>query len=72
MIQNLNKFFVKNVKCISLIIIFILAIIMFFVYNNNKNYVIKLNNSKVYEKEFILYLYNQKQYFEYVGGKDIW
>ena len=38
----------------------------------DKDYVLKINNEYIYKDEFLLYLYEQEDIFEEIGGVDIW
>lgn len=73
--DNKKIMFYKNMKFyIPLIIFIIIGVVLFIfkIYNNNLNFAFKINKDKISKEEFILYLYDQKKYFEETGGPDIW
>lgn len=56
----------------GIILIFGTFFYVFEKYYDKKIYILKINDEKISKNEFILYLYEQKKYFEGIGGTDIW
>lgn len=52
--------------------IFFSCIFLVNFYLNSNNFILKVNGQKIKKEEFMLYLYEQKKYFEETGGLDIW
>ncbi len=72
---NIKQFKIYT-KCL-LIFIFTLIILLFSIYfikiiNQNKNYILKINDEYISKEEFLLYLNEQELAFEEIGGIDIW
>lgn len=66
----------KNILFLTLLVLAVLVLI-FSSFSKvfdakNQNYVIKINEEKITEEEFLTYLFEQKKVFEAKGGTDIW
>ncbi len=61
-------------KKISIAVILILCAAGFLLFSHTfeEDYVIKTGDVKISQKEYMVYLYEQKKHFEETGGMDIW
>lgn len=57
---------------LSTLAIFVIGMYIFKYFNIDKDYVLKINNEYISKEEFLLYLDEQENVFEEVGGVDIW